>query len=85
MGQVKIWLLFNNFYFTWSILEFFVTNGLRYSRMDEVKFCSQVKKTAFKKFEVICLLKACIPEILLGPFLNSLTQMSLIMTFPEFE
>ena len=39
-------------------------NGAKYSRMDEVKFV----ETAFKKFE------GCLPQISLGPFLNTLSQ-----------
>ena len=34
-------------------------------------------KTAFKKFEVLQIFKGSIPKILLGPFLNTLSQMKL--------
>ena len=56
-------------------------NGTLYSRMYQVNFLD----TAFNKFEVILFFKqtvslqiflGCLAQILLGPFLNILTQIS---------
>ena len=57
-------------------------NKTMYSRMDQVKFW----KTAFKKSEVIWsnrpyhfkYFKGCLPEILLGPLLNTFSQIFLL-------
>ena len=59
----------------------------KYSRMDQVKFAE-----AFKKIEVIGLLqqtislkfKGCLPQILLGPLLNTLPHTLFLPKFPTF-
>ena len=44
--------------------------GSRYSRMDQVKFMEDLGRPYYFKF-----FKGCLPQILLGPFLNTLTHM----------
>ena len=62
-----------------------------YSRMDQVKF---VKDSLLKTWsDMVCLgrlfFKGCLPQVLLGPFLNTLSQMwaalfSLYLRYREF-
>ena len=51
-----------------------VINGTKYSRMDQVKFLEDSlclgRPYRFKSF------KGCLPQISLGPFLNTLSQIS---------
>ena len=48
-------------------------NGPRYSRRDQVKFVEgSLRPCHFKIF------KSCLPQILLDPFLNTLTQISIL-------
>ena len=50
--------------------KFFEIFGAKYLRMDQVNLW----KAAFKKFEVK-FFKGCLPQILLGPFLNILSRL----------
>ena len=59
----------------------YALDGSRYSRIDPVKF---VENSLLKNWtDMVCLgrsyhfkyFKGCLPQILLGPFLNTLTQM----------
>ena len=51
----------------------------RHSRMEQVKF---VEDSLEDKFEVMCFFKGCLPQTLLGPFLNTLTHMTEILHMP---
>ena len=63
----------------WSTLKLGFLNGSRYSRIDQVRFVEDSLKI-WKDIQILksCHLKffrACLPQILLAPFLNTLTQM----------
>ena len=49
-----------------------ITFGEKYSRMDQVKFAEDSRPYHVKFF------KGCLPQILLGPFLNTLPRLILI-------
>ena len=60
-----------------------VVYGTKYSRMDQVKF---VEDSLYKiRKDMVCLgrpypfnfFKGCLPQILLGPFLNTLSHITL--------
>ena len=60
--------------------------GLRYSRMDQVKFVEKNLQEIWS--DLVCLstpyhfkfFKGCLPQVLLGPFLNILNHMLFILT-----
>ena len=57
-----------------------VTYGLRYSRMDQVKFVEDSLRPCYFKF-----FKGRLAQILLGPFLNTLTHINrrILITLPN--
>ena len=73
--------LINNFLTTVKNIFVPITNGTRYSRIDQEKL---VENSLYKIWkDMVCLstpyhvkrFEGCLPQILLGPFLNILTQM----------
>ena len=81
-GSQQLWLILNNG--TILNLDFKIFQwlfGTKYSRMDQVKFVED----SLKKFEgiIVCLrrpyhfktFKGCLPQISIGPFLNTLSHL----------
>ena len=68
------------FLFCWFRCSCFTTNGTKYSRMDQVKFVKDSLskiwrgKICIKQTIFLQIFKGCLPQILFGPFLNTLTQ-----------
>ena len=59
----------------WQILN---TIGTKYSRVDQVKICGRQPLKKLKGYGLLKLtifFKGCLPQILLGPILNTLSQM----------
>ena len=54
-----------------------LSNETKYSRIDQVKF---VEDSLWKTEKVmVCLKQSCLPQILFGPFLNTLSQILLLI------
>ena len=81
-GSPQLWLILNNGSILNLDFEIFQwLFGTKYSRMDQVKFVED----SLKKFEgiIVCLhrpyhfkiFKGCLPQISIGPFLNTLSHL----------
>ena len=53
-------------------------NGAKYSRMNQVKFVEDSLYGLMRLTMSLQIFKCCLPQILLGPFLNILPQLSLL-------
>ena len=51
-----------------------IKSEFRYSRMDQAKFVEFKCAMTFKKFGGLKLFKGCLPQILFGPFWNTLSK-----------
>ena len=66
------WIIPNSKYYFERNVSNRKANGFKYSRMNQVKFVE--KSLVIGRPYHLRFIKGCLPQILLGPFLNNLTQ-----------
>ena len=54
-------------------------NGAKYARMDQVKFVEDSLMVCLNRLYHFNFFKGCLAQIILGPFLNTLSQVKIVV------